>query len=403
MMTQVLIRAVCAWSALLLASCISPGSGRATGPWDVAALRRAPEATWGVTNGLVREVYYAGEPYQGNPTRVFAYYGRPEGKGPFPAVLLVHGGGGKAFSAWAEHWARRGYVALAMDLAGCGPAGRLPDGGPGQGDDTKFRDFNDQDIGDMWTYHAIAAVLRGHGLLAAQPEVDPTRIAATGISWGGYLTCILAGVDDQLKAAVPVYGCGFLHENSVWVAPQFEKMTAERRQRWVKLFDPSRYLGQAQCPMLFVNGTCDFAYPLDSYRKSYELVRTPVSLSVAINRPHGHIWSFPEVDAFLDSRLRGMPPLPRISAMRTADGKVSARITSPSPVVKAELDYTTDTGPWAKRAWKAAPAEINGDTVTATLPAGGPMVYYLRVTDQRGLAVSAPHDEYAPATEQQRP
>jgi len=28
----------------------------------------------------------------------------------------------------------------------------------------------------------------------------------TGISWGGYLTCIVAGIDDRLKAAVPVYG-----------------------------------------------------------------------------------------------------------------------------------------------------------------------------------------------------
>ena len=52
-----------------------------------------------------------------NP-RVFAYLGRPAtGKGPFPAMVLVHGGGGKAFREWAEHWAKRGYVALAMDTA----------------------------------------------------------------------------------------------------------------------------------------------------------------------------------------------------------------------------------------------------------------------------------------------
>ena len=295
-------------SLLLLMGLAAPGRAAATGPWDVEALTRPPAATWGGSTGLLTDVHYAGEPYQGKPTRVFAYYGRPVGDGPFPAVLLVHGGGGKAFPAWSEHWAKRGYVALAMDTAGCGPTGRLPDGGPDQSDETKFHDFTTDTVRDMWTYHAVAAVLRGHGLLKARPEVDADRIAVTGISWGGYLTCIVAGLDSEHKAAVPVYGCGFLHENSHWVAPQFSKMSDDRRRRWVEHFDPSRYLGLVRCPMLFVNGTCDFAYPLDSYRKSYQLVPAPVSLAVQINRPHGHIWTFPEVDAFMDHHLNATHP-----------------------------------------------------------------------------------------------
>ena len=377
--------------AAFTASCVAPTARRHTGPWDLPALRQTPAATWGATNGLVQEVYYAGEPYQGKPTRVFAYYGRPAGAGPFPAVLLVHGGGGKAFAAWADHWAQRGYVALAMDLAGHGPAGRLPDGGPDQDDGTKFRDFADADARDMWTYHAVSAVLRGHALLASRPEVDAGRIAVTGISWGGYLTCIVAGLDDQLKAAVPVYGCGFLHENSCWVAPQFDQMTAERRQRWVEHFDPSRYLGQATCPMLFVNGTCDFAYPLDSYQKSYQQVAAPVTLAIQINRPHGHIWTFPEVDAFIDSHLQGASPLARAGELTLRNGTASAYVSAPSPLLKAELNYTTDEGPWQKRTWRRLPANLLADRVTATLPAERPLVCYLNVTDARGLSISTPH------------
>ncbi len=30
-----------------------------------------------------------------------------------------------------------------------------------------------------------------------------------GDQLGGYLTCIVAGLDHRLKVAVPVYGCGF--------------------------------------------------------------------------------------------------------------------------------------------------------------------------------------------------
>ena len=56
-----------------------------------------------------------------------------------PVVVLVHGGGGTAFKEWAKLWAKRGYAAIAMDLAGCGPQRkRLAKGGPGQSDEEKF-------------------------------------------------------------------------------------------------------------------------------------------------------------------------------------------------------------------------------------------------------------------------
>jgi alpha-beta hydrolase superfamily lysophospholipase len=156
---------------------------RFTGPWDLNALRAVPMATFGPRTNLVQEVYFEGEPFQGKPTRIFAYYARPAtGIGPFPAMLLVHGGGGKAFREWAEHWAQRGYAALAMDLAGHGPDGRLPDGGPDQDDQNKFRDFSAADAGQMWTYHAVAAVLRGHSLLAAiQSRISPIGVGASSV------------------------------------------------------------------------------------------------------------------------------------------------------------------------------------------------------------------------------
>ena len=40
--------------------------------------------------------------------------------GTLSHALLVHGGEGTAFREWAELWAKRGYAAIAMDLAGCG-------------------------------------------------------------------------------------------------------------------------------------------------------------------------------------------------------------------------------------------------------------------------------------------
>ncbi len=362
------------------------------GPWDVKALQAAVvKPAWGETLGKAREVYYRGEPLAGKPTRVFAYYARPEGEGPFPAVLLVHGGGGKAFPKWAEHWAARGYCALAMDLAGHGPKGRLADGGPGQGDDVKFRDFTEKDARDMWTYHAVAAVIRGHNLLAALPEVDRDRVAVTGISWGGYLTCIVAGLDGRLKAAVPVYGCGFLHENSVW-KPRLDGFTPARRDRWVDAFDPSKHLPGVKCPILFLNGTNDFAYPLDSYKKCFALVTAPKTLSVRVRLPHGHIWTFGEVDAFIDSHLKKGTPLPALGEMKRDGDTISASLKIDGKAKAAHLHHAAASGPWQKREWKSMPAEVKGGRVVAKLPAGRPLEYYLGVTDARGLEVSTPHE-----------
>src|SRR5262249_54144443 len=188
-------------------------------------------------------------------------------------------------------------------------------------------------------------VVRGVSLLASLPEVDPGRIGITGISWGGYLTCIVAGLDDRLKVAVPVYGCGFLHENSAWL-PTFQKMPRERRERWVGNFDPSRYVAQATMPVLFVNGTNDFAYPLDSYRKTYRLVKQR-QLCVEVNLPHSHPagWAPVEIGLFVDQHLRGGTPLDQVVAVKRDGPKGEGRVRSAVQVTRAALHFTPDTGP----------------------------------------------------------
>ena len=371
----------------------------ASGPWDMRSLGEVPHADWGVRTGLVQEVYYAGEPLEGRPTRIFAYLGRPQvtpgsGAKRLPAMVLVHGGGGKAFKAWAEHWAQRGYVALAMDLAGNGPAERLPDGGPDQSDAVKFREFGVGEERDMWSYHAVAAVIRGHSLVRSLPEVDPGRVGLTGISWGGYLTCVVAGVDPRFQVAVPVYGCGFLGDNSVWKDKSLASMSDDARSRWLSLFDPGQYLGRVRCPILFLNGTTDFADPLDSYRKSYQRVPSRYRhVSVVVDLPHGHIWSFAEVDTFVDAALREGVGVPRLGVAMESKNLLKARIRSVAPIREARLCYTTDSGPWQKRVWKTQPARLERGRVWAEIPSERPWVGFLAVTDDRGIRMSSEHVE----------
>ena len=57
---------------------------------------------------------------QSNQVRIIGYLARPEGSGPFPAVVVLHGCGGfhQDMLAWADRLRHWGYVALAVDSFG---------------------------------------------------------------------------------------------------------------------------------------------------------------------------------------------------------------------------------------------------------------------------------------------
>ena len=152
-----------------------------------------------------------------------------------------------------------------------------------------------------------------------------------------------------------------------------------------------------KCPVLFLNGTHDFAYPPDSYRKTFNLVPAPLrTVSVRVDLDHGHIWTFKEVDAFVDSVLRPgeeSPDLARVSEIGVENNTTEARVLHGGPAVKAELHYTTMTGSWTARQWQAVPAKLESGDLSAPLPAERPLTFFFTVTDARGLVTSSPYAE----------
>ncbi len=367
--------------------------------WDFGRLSRAPAArpAEGFEAAGLKAIFYDGPPWKGKPTRVFAWYGAPKSDGKVPAMVLVHGGGGTAFEEWVRLWNGRGYAAIAMDLCGCVPRkekrgwARHESGGPpGWGGFDQI----DDPVEDQWTYHAVADVILGHSLLRSFPEVDPDRIGLTGISWGGYLACIVSAVDGRFRFTAPVYGCGFLGEDSTWLGT-FEKMGKEKAAKWLSLWDPSRYLPGTRMPMLWLNGTNDFAYPLGSYQKSYRLPRGERTLVIRVRMRHAHGGPGErpeEIRAFADALFRGGPPMTRITGQGVGGDRTWAAFASPVPAVKAELNFTKDSGRWQKRHWETVQAELSPGRAEAVVPEGA-TAFFLNVVDERGLVVSAEHNE----------
>jgi dienelactone hydrolase len=402
------MRLFCLHLVAILFLIIAPVSGQDSPPlgvaFDLERLSLVPRTfpAEDIPAAGVKAMFFEGLPYQGKPTKVFAYYGIPEAKegAKVPGVVLIHGGGGTAFANWVKLWNDRGYAAIAMDLCGCVPVGtygkweRHPEGGP-PGWDASF-DQIDGPLEDQWQMHAVSAVALANSLLRSFPEVDADRVGVTGISWGGYLTCLVVGVDTRFRAAVPVYGCGFLGDNSAWL-PAFERIGKERAQKWLDQWDPTVYLRREnKIPMLWVNGTNDFAYPMDSWLRSVRL-HQPSKLCLRIRMPHGHgvAGENPEeIHAFMNSIFNGGKPLAEVVEGLGEGSHKMVRFKSEVPIVKAELCFTRDTGRWQERKWESTATELNAvaGTAHAELPEGA-TVWYFNLFDQRDCVISEPFHE----------
>jgi dienelactone hydrolase len=386
------------------------------GPWDLDALYQKPQMHWVKQEGPIHSLLYAGEKVKGKETEVFAFYASPltlgDGKAgtKYPGVVLIHGGGGTAFADWVHLWARRGYAAIAMDLSGRRPPEpkldpatgavighqadaklrtKLENGGLDHTHAEKF-DSIGGDTSDDWPFHAAASVIRAHSLLRSFPEVDAEHTAVTGISWGGYTTCLVASLDERFKAAVPVYGCGFLFEGESVQKGSIDKL-GDRREAWVKAYDPSSLLPRCRIPILFVNGTNDIHYPVDSYQKSFNRVPgDQKQMRIEVNMRHGHPpgWAPQEIGLFIDSYCRGGKPLAKPAALKIEGEEVRVDYTASVPLKEAQLHYTTDEGLRSKRAWKSLPAKVQANVITAPLPPKEANAWFLSLTDERGAMVT---------------
>lgn len=387
-----------------IAARLSAGAESATPvsrtPWDLETLSKAPD--WAPlqrpkAEGNVRAITFAGPSWQGKPTRVFAWLGIPKVAAgeKVPAMVLIHGGGGTAFDEWVKLWVDRGYAAIAMDTCGQIPVGnyghwfRNDQGGPpGWGG----LDQIERPREDQWTYHAVADAILAHSLIRALPEVDADRTGVTGISWGGYLTCIVAGVDARFKLAVPVYGCGFYRETIF--DNELKKLIPAQADLWMSWWDPSVYLPNAEMPILWVTGSNDFAYTLPALQHSYRLPKGPRTLCIRLRMPHGHGGAGEnpeEIRVFADSVLKGKGGLMKITGTHREGTTVSATYAGNGTMTKAELNFTKDEGRWQDRKWEALPMELGSGRVSGTLPDGA-RVYYVNLFDERGCVVSSEHE-----------
>ena len=399
--------------------------------WDMDALGKPPKTfdppdvfsegyLEKIAEDNIRPIWFEGPPCQGKPTRVFAWYGAPKGKPgqKFPAMVMVHGGGGTANWQWVRYWTKRGYAAIAMDHDGY-----LPKKGPEHIKNKKGRILNlrtgfsgpepycftglDKPLRDQWGYHAVASVILSHSLIRSFPEIDPERTGLIGVSWGGYLVNLTVGVDLRFALAISVYGTGFVGEHAVWADRELTALSKADRDIWRKHWNPNEaYLKRnTDTPMLYVTGSNDFAYWLPALKKTVQAIRAPTTLCVRVRMKHGHDggWKPAENYAFADFFLKqGHRALAKIAGQGRDGGSAWVAWESVVPITKAELCYTRDSGSWPKRHWEVRPAKTDTETTRASaeVPADA-TAYFFNLTDERGCVVSSVHVDQSKGTGEQ--
>lgn len=295
----------------------------------------------------------------------------------YPAVVLVHGGGGYVFKDWIKYWTDKGFVALALDMFSnqldvLGNKTSNPEGGPTESDGPCYDNPNDKP--NTWLYHSVNNVILCNNILRARADVNDTQIGLVGISWGGVVTNVVSGVDKRFGAFAPVYGAGYLYEDSFWVnrGGTFggEQGSLDRTE-WINHFDPSSYLEYSVKPMLFVSGVNDNCFSVTGRMHSASLPKGKVFYSQRYGLGHGNTWDQTyEIYAFMQHVLLGKDTMSQIGNTKIENGRIYFEYSNKKfdsvRLVYTTGDTSTDSHTWTfsnrlvtiRNGWCTAPENV---------------------------------------------
>ncbi|MFW3169641.1 S9 family peptidase [Geodermatophilus sp. CPCC 206100] len=219
--------------------------------------------------GTLREV----QATAADGSRVQSWLVLPEGASadcPAPLLLWIHGGPLMSWNSWSWRWcpwvmAARGYAVL------------LPNPALSQGFGLDFVRRGWGEWGEAPYTDLMAAVDAAEQL----PEVDETRTAAMGGSFGGYMANWVATQTDRFRAIVT--------HASLWDLDSFTG-TTDAAYYWEKEWgdplqqpkryeqnSPHRFADAIRTPMLVIHGDRDYRVPIgEALRLWYDLQKRGV-------------------------------------------------------------------------------------------------------------------------------
>ncbi|MEE2521992.1 prolyl oligopeptidase family serine peptidase [Pseudarthrobacter sp. J75] len=196
--------------------------------------------------------------------RVPAYLALPEGASadaPAPLLLWIHGGPLASWNAWTWRWnpwllTAKGYAVLLPD----------PALSTGYGQSYIQRGWGE------WGKAPFTDLMAATDAAEKRPDIDSTRTAAMGGSFGGYMANWAAGHTDRFSAIVTHASLWALDQfgpttddSSYWLKEMTEEMAVEN--------SPHLHVEKISTPMLVIHGDKDYRVPIgEGLRLWYELL-----------------------------------------------------------------------------------------------------------------------------------
>ncbi len=202
-----------------------------------------------VVPGTLTEVEATGE----DGTRVRSWLALPEGASadaPAPLLLWIHGGPLGSWNAWSWRW--NPWLAVAQGYAVLLPDPALS---TGYGLDFIARGWG------SWGGAPYTDLLAATDAAVARNDIDETRTAAMGGSFGGYMANWVAGHTDRFRAIVT--------HASLWALDQFGPTTdapwywsREMTPEMSEANSPHLFVDRIVTPMLVIHGDKDYRVPI---------------------------------------------------------------------------------------------------------------------------------------------
>ncbi len=225
----------------------------------------------------------------GGPEAIPAWIYKPEGDGPFPVVISIHGGpeaqARPAFSSTYQMWLQKlGVAVVVPNVRGSDGYGKKY-----MSLDNGFkREDSVRDIGALLDW------------IATQPDLDQGRVAVFGGSYGGYMVLACSvHYSDRLKAAVDIVGISnfvtFLENTEDYRRDLRRAEYGDERdpamRAHLESISPLNQVGSISIPMLVVQGQNDPRVPVTEAEQIVAALReqgTPVWYMNAMNEGHGY-------------------------------------------------------------------------------------------------------------------
>ncbi len=242
-------------------------------PWsDVVDLAEVRHVTATTTDGITAEAWLY-LPAAASPL---------EAGSPRPLVLAIHGG-----PHWPCGW-RFSFEYQRLAALGYAVAVANPRGSQGYGE--AFAQATQRDWGHLDVDDELAVL----DALAQHPEVDQHRTVVTGVSYGGYLSCLLVATTDRFAAAIVENGVTDLTSYFGTTADGGRFASAELGTPWdnpsvFRERSPLTFAEAIRAPLLLVHGELDQDCPLGQSEQMYTTLRQlgrPVELAILPGEGH---------------------------------------------------------------------------------------------------------------------